>query len=293
LADSPNNPPSKHRAKILDGVALAARLRSELKVTMTERNATGARPPGLAVILVGDDPASKIYVRHKGNDCKEVGFKSEIRHLSADTSEAALMAMIDELNDDPNIDGLLVQAPLPPHIDSTAVTERIAPHKDVDGFHPYNVGRLALRDPSLRPATPKGVMQLLELTGNLRGKNALVVGASNHVGRPMSLELLLAGCTTTTAHRFTQDLEAQVRRAEILVSAVGRPRLIKGDWVREGAVVIDIGITREDGRLHGDIDFEVAVQRASWITPVPGGVGPMTRIGVLQNTLFAAESLHA
>lgn len=279
-------------AKILDGQALAAKLRAELKELMASRNAANLRPPGLAVILVGDDPASTIYVKHKGNDCREVGFKSETRHLSGDTTQAELMAMIDELNEDPTIDGVLVQAPLPRHIDGQAVTERIAPHKDVDGFHPYNVGRLALRDPSLRPATPKGVMQLLELTGSVRGKNALVVGASNHVGRPMSLELLLAGCTITTAHRFTRDLEEQVRRAEILVSAVGRPRLIPGEWVKEGAVVIDIGITREGGRLHGDIEFAQASQRASWITPVPGGVGPMTRIGVLQNTLYAATELH-
>ena len=275
-------------AKILDGEALAASLRAELKVTMAARNAANLRPPGLAVILVGDDPASSIYVKHKGNDCREVGFKSETRHLAGDTSQAELMAMIDELNTDPTIDGVLVQAPLPRHIDAKAVTERIAPRKDVDGFHPYNVGRLALRDPLLRPATPKGVMQLLELTGSVRGKDALVVGASNHVGRPMSLELLLAGCTITTAHRFTRDLEAQVRRAEVLISAVGRPRLIPGEWVREEAVVIDIGITREGGRLHGDVEFKQASQRASWITPVPGGVGPMTRIGVLQNTLFAA-----
>jgi len=280
-------------AKILDGQALAAKLRADLRALMATRDAANLRPPGLAVILVGDDPASAIYVKHKGNDCREVGFKSETRHLSGNTSQAELMAMIDELNADPSIDGVLVQAPLPPHIDAKAITEAIAPHKDVDGFHPYNVGRLALRDPSLRPATPKGVMQLLELTGNLRGKNALVVGASNHVGRPMSLELLLAGCTVTTAHRFTRDLEAQVRRAEILVSAVGRPRLIAGDWVRKGAVVIDIGITREDGRLQGDVEFDKASQHASWITPVPGGVGPMTRIGVLQNTLYAATELHA
>ena len=280
------------RAQILDGQALAARLRGELKELMTTRHAAGLRPPGLAVILVGDDPASQIYVKHKGNDCREVGFKSETRHLSASTTQAELLAMIDELNTDPTIDGVLVQAPLPAHLDPKTVTERITPHKDVDGFHPYNVGRLALRDPLLRPATPKGVMQLLELTGSVRGKDALVVGASNHVGRPMSLELLLAGCTVTTAHRFTQNLEDQVRRAEILVSAVGRPRLIPGHWVREGAVVIDIGITREDGHLHGDVEFAAAAERASWITPVPGGVGPMTRIGVLQNTLFAADQLH-
>ena len=279
-------------AKILDGQALAATLRADLKKQMAARDAANLRAPGLAVILVGEDPASKIYVKHKGNDCREVGFKSETRYLSGETSQAELLAMIDELNQDPTIDGVLVQAPLPAHIDGNAVTERINPNKDVDGFHPYNVGRLALRDPSLRPATPKGVMQLLELTGNLRGKNALVVGASNHVGRPMSLELLLAGCTITTAHRFTRDLEEQVKRAEILISAVGRPRLIPGAWVREGAVVIDIGITREGGHLHGDVEFEQAAQRASWITPVPGGVGPMTRIGVLQNTLYAATELH-
>ena len=280
-------------AQILDGKALAARLRAEIKQQVEIRQAAKMRPPGLAVILVGDDPSSQIYVHHKSNDCLEVGFHCEVRHLAQSTSQASLLEMIDELNVASHIDGVLVQAPLPQHIDPKLVTERIHPNKDVDGFHPYNVGRLALRDPSIRPATPKGVMLLLEQTGPIRGKDALVVGASNHVGRPMSLELLLAGCTITTAHRFTTNLQAEVERAEILVSAVGKPRLIPGTWVREGAVVIDIGITREEGRLHGDIEFDAAAERASWITPVPGGVGPMTRIGVLQNTLFAAEELHS
>ena len=279
-------------AQILDGKALAAQLRADIKQRVEVRLAANLRPPGLAVILVGDDPSSQIYVHHKSSDCLEVGFHCEVRHLAQSTSQASLLAMIDELNDAPNIDGVLVQAPLPEHIDPKLVTERIHPNKDVDGFHPYNVSRLALRDPSIRPATPKGVMLLLEQTGPIRGKDALVVGASNHVGRPMSLELLLAGCTITTAHRFTANLRAEVERAEILVSAVGKPRLIPGEWVRPGAVVIDIGITREEGRLHGDIEFDTAAQRAAWITPVPGGVGPMTRIGVLQNTLFAAEELH-
>ncbi|MEM7200236.1 MAG: bifunctional methylenetetrahydrofolate dehydrogenase/methenyltetrahydrofolate cyclohydrolase FolD [Planctomycetota bacterium] len=280
-------------AQILDGAALAASLRADIKQQVAERTAAGLRPPGLAVLLVGDDPASEIYVRHKRNDCLAVGFKSELRHLAQDTSEAQVADMILTLNEDPTIDGILVQAPLPPQIDANVLVELILPAKDVDGFHPYNVGRLALRDPSLRPATPKGVMQLLELTGPIRGQDALVVGASNHVGRPMSLELLLAGCTTNIAHRFTKDLREHVERADILVSAVGKPNLIPGAWIKPGSVVIDIGITREGGRLQGDVHFDTAVERAGWITPVPGGVGPMTRIGVLQNTLQAAEASEA
>ena len=202
---------------------------------------------------------------------------------------------VDELNADPTIDGLLVQLPLPPQIDSTDILERILPHKDVDGFHPYNIGRLALRQPVLRSCTPKGIMQLLEHTGiAIRGLDATIVGASNQVGRPMGLELLLAGCTVTIAHKFSCNIERHVRSADMLVSATGRQGLIKGDWIKDGAVVIDVGITRDaDGRLHGDVEFAEARKHASWITPVPGGVGPMTRVAILQNTLYAAEQFHS
>jgi methylenetetrahydrofolate dehydrogenase (NADP+)/methenyltetrahydrofolate cyclohydrolase len=282
-------------AQLLDGNAISANLRTEIAAAVAARAARGARPPGLAVILVGDDPASAIYVRHKHRDCNEVGFKSDAIALPPETDEATLLAHVDRLNADPTIDGILVQLPLPAHIDSNRVLERIEPTKDVDGYHPFNIGRLALRQPVLRSCTPKGVMQLLAHTGvAIRGLDATMVGASNHVGRPMSLELLLAGCTVTTAHKFTRDLRAHVERADILVTATGRPGLIRGEWVKPGAVVIDVGIFRSDaGKLVGDVEFDVARERAAWITPVPGGVGPMTRVALLQNALFAAEHFHA
>jgi methylenetetrahydrofolate dehydrogenase (NADP+) / methenyltetrahydrofolate cyclohydrolase len=282
-------------AQILDGNAIAARSRKDVASQVSARVASGLRRPGLAVILVGDDGPSEIYVRAKQRDCAEVGFKSDVRHPPGDTPHAELARQVDELNADPTIDGLLVQLPLPPQIDSTDILERILPHKDVDGFHPYNIGRLALRQPVLRSCTPKGIMQLLEHTGiPIRGLDATIVGASNQVGRPMGLELLLAGCTVTIAHKFTYDAERHVRSADILVSATGRQGLIKGDWIKDGAVVIDVGITRDaDGRLHGDVEFAEARKRASWITPVPGGVGPMTRVAILQNTLYAAEHFHS
>jgi methylenetetrahydrofolate dehydrogenase (NADP+) / methenyltetrahydrofolate cyclohydrolase len=282
-------------AQILDGNAIATRLRRDLSAAVARRRELGQRPPGLAVILVGNDPASTIYVRGKQRDCVEVGFKADFRHLPATTDQAELLQQIDDLNRDPSIDGILVQAPLPDQIDSTTVVERITPQKDVDGFHPYNIGRLALRQPVLRSCTPKGIMQLLEHTGvPIRGLDATIIGASNHVGRPMGLELLLAGCTVTTAHKFSKDIRRYVEWADILVSATGRQGLIKGEWIKPGAVVIDVGITRDaDGRLHGDVEFDEACKRASWITPVPGGVGPMTRIAILQNTLYAAEHFHS
>ncbi len=278
-------------AQILDGNAIASRLRKELTATVAARRTAGQRAPGLAVILVGEDPASAIYVRGKQRDCQEAGFKADFRHLPDTITQDELIRHIDELNADPTIDGILVQAPLPLQIDNSEVVERITPHKDVDGFHPYNIGRLALRQPVLRSCTPKGIMQLLAHTGvAIRGLDATIVGASNHVGRPMCLELLLAGCTVTAAHKFTTDLQRHVAHADILVSATGRAGLIRGEWIKPGAVVIDVGITRDaDGRLHGDIEFEAARARASWITPVPGGVGPMTRVAILQNTLYAAE----
>lgn len=278
-------------AQIIDGKAIAASVRKTIKERVDQRLAAGTRPPGLAVILVGENPASQVYVNHKRNDCKEVGFRSFAYDLPAATSQEKLLALIDELNADENIDGILVQLPLPEHIDPESVLERIRPDKDVDGFHPYNVGRLAVRLPTLRPCTPRGVMILLEQTGgDLKGAHAVVIGASNIVGRPMALELLLAGCTVTVTHRFTRDLEHHVRDADILVVAVGKPGLVKGEWVKPGAVVIDVGMNRLDnGRLVGDVEFDTARERAAWITPVPGGVGPMTRAVLLQNTLDSAE----
>jgi methylenetetrahydrofolate dehydrogenase (NADP+)/methenyltetrahydrofolate cyclohydrolase len=242
--------------------------------------------------MVGNNPASEVYVRNKRKACVEVGIRSFSHDLLGDTSEAALLALIDGLNANNDVDGILVQLPLPAHINTDRIIERIRPDKDVDGFHPYNVGRLALRKPVLRPCTPRGVIRLLESTGQaLRGKDAVVVGASNHVGRPMALELLLAGCTTTVCHRFTRDLAQQVTRAEILVVAVGKPGLVHGAWIKPGALVIDVGINRDaDGTLVGDIEFEAARERAGWITPVPGGVGPMTVATLLLNTLDAAEA---
>jgi methylenetetrahydrofolate dehydrogenase (NADP+)/methenyltetrahydrofolate cyclohydrolase len=281
-------------AQIIDGKAIAAQIRQEVKQRVDERLGRGARVPGLAVVLVGSDPASEIYVASKRRMCREVGIRSLAYDLSAQTSESELLQLVDKLNADPEVDGILVQLPLPEQIDPEAVIERIHPDKDVDGFHPYNVGRLALRMPVLRSCTPRGALTLIESTGErLQGKDAVVVGASNHVGRPMALELLLAGCTVTVCHRFTRDLETQVRRADILVVAVGKPGLVKGEWIKPGGIVIDVGINRlDDGRIVGDIEFDVAKAQAGWITPVPGGVGPMTVATLLQNTVEAAERFH-
>ena len=282
------------KAQLIDGKQIAANLRREIADKVTLRKQQGLRIPGLAVILVGSDPASEVYVAHKRKDCAEVGFISLSHDLPADASQQELLDLIDQLNEDPTVDGILVQLPLPAHLDSSQLLERIRPDKDVDGFHPYNIGRLAQRMPLLRPCTPLGIIRLLKSTGvNLYGLNATVVGASNIVGRPMALELLLAGCTTTVAHRFTTDLEEHVRRSDLVVVAVGKPGLVKGEWIKPGAIVIDVGINRmDDGRLRGDVDFDAAAQRASWITPVPGGVGPMTRACLLENTLTACEKLH-
>lgn len=278
-------------AQIIDGKRIAAELRQQTKRRVEARREKGLRPPGLAVVLVGADPASQVYVGSKRRACEEVGFISQSYDLPAGTSEDTLLSLIDKLNDNAEIDGILVQLPLPDHISDEAIIERISPQKDVDGFHPYNVGRLALRHPTLQPCTPRGIMTLLEHTGvEVRGMDAVVVGASNIVGRPMSLELLLAGCTVTTCHRFTKDLEAHVRRAELLVVAVGRYGIVPAEWIKPGAVVIDVAMNRNtEGKLIGDIDFAVASERASWITPVPGGVGPMTVATLLQNTADAAD----
>ncbi|MBI5783065.1 MAG: bifunctional methylenetetrahydrofolate dehydrogenase/methenyltetrahydrofolate cyclohydrolase FolD [Gammaproteobacteria bacterium] len=278
-------------ARILDGKKIAQELRAEIKQRVDRRLTSGKRPPGLAVLKVGNEAASEVYVRNKREACAEAGFISFDFDLPVDTSQEKILSHIDQLNTDPNVDGILVQLPLPRHIDQTIIIERISPAKDVDGFHPYNIGRLAQRIPRLRPCTPFGVMRLLQTTGEaLEGKEAVVVGASNIVGRPMSLELLLAGCTVTTCHRYTRNLAGHVARADVLVVAVGKPGMVKGDWIKPGAIVIDVGINRlPDGKLVGDVEFETAKQRAGWITPVPGGVGPMTVATLLLNTLEAAE----
>ena len=281
-------------AHLIDGKAIAATLRKQIAHRVEERRQQGLRVPGLAVILVGSDPASQVYVSHKRKDCEEVSFLSQAYDLPSTTTQQALTELIDRLNDDPAVDGILLQLPLPEHLDPSLLLERIRPDKDVDGFHPYNVGRLAQRIPLLRPCTPKGIMALLQSTGqDLYGLDAVVVGASNIVGRPMAMELLLAGCTVTVAHRFTQDLAGHVGRADLVVVAAGKPGLVKGEWIKEGAIVIDVGINRQaNGRLVGDVVYETALPRAGWITPVPGGVGPMTRACLLENTLYAAETLH-
>lgn len=282
-------------AQIIDGKAVAAQTRLSVKNRIAERVANGQRAPGLAVILVGHDPASEVYVRNKRVACDEAGMVSFSHDLPDTVTQDELMALIDQLNDDERVDGILVQLPLPEHIDTETVIERIKPDKDVDGFHPYNIGRLTLRMPLLRPCTPRGVITLLESTGQpVKGQDALVVGASNHVGRPMGLELLLAGSTVTTCHRFTKNLAEQVGRADIVIVAVGKPGIVKGEWIKPGAIVVDVGINRtESGKLVGDVDFDVAKQRAGWITPVPGGVGPMTVATLLQNTVEAADLYHS
>lgn len=279
-------------AQVISGTALAKNIKAEVAQKINQYIAQGKRAPGLAVILVGADPASQVYVGNKRKSCEELGITSKSYDLAETTTEADLLALIDQLNADMTIDGILVQLPLPKHIDSTKVIERIAPHKDVDGFHPYNVGRLCQRIPTLRACTPYGVMKLLETTGiSLRGQHAVIVGASNIVGRPMALELLLAGCTVTVTHRFTKDLEHHIRQADILVVAVGKPEFINGDWVKDGAIVIDVGINRgADGKLRGDIQYDKAAEHAAFITPVPGGVGPMTVAMLMFNTLYVYET---
>lgn len=280
-------------AQILDGKAIAESLKQDLKRATDIRLKSGKRPPGLAVVLLGADPASEVYVSSKRRGCEEIGFKSTSYNLPVTTTEAELLELINTLNHNSEIDGILVQLPLPVHINADNIIEHIAPHKDVDGFHPYNIGRLAQRNPQLRPCTPKGMITMLNQTGiDLRGQEAVVIGASNIVGRPMSLELLLAGCTTTVCHRMTRDLELHVRRADILIVAVGRPNFIPGEWVKPGAIVLDVGINRlKDGSLVGDVEFHAARDKAAWISPVPGGVGPMTVATLLENTLYAAEKL--
>ncbi|NVK44601.1 MAG: bifunctional methylenetetrahydrofolate dehydrogenase/methenyltetrahydrofolate cyclohydrolase FolD [Oceanospirillaceae bacterium] len=279
-------------AHIIDGKRIAAEVRQQVADGVQQRLAAGKRAPCLAVVLVGDDSASQVYVRNKKNACKEVGIESLSFDLPASTSQQQLLDLVDQLNANADVDGILVQLPLPEQLEANEILERIRPDKDVDGFHPFNLGRLAQRLPALRPCTPKGVMKLLDSTGvELHGKEAVVVGASNIVGRPMSLELLLAGCTVTTTHRFTRNLDKHVGRAEIVVVGVGIPGLVKGEWIKPGAVVIDVGINRlDDGQLVGDVEYSAAAERASWITPVPGGVGPMTVACLMENTLEACNA---
>ena len=277
-------------ARLIDGRALAGTVKGAVRAQIDALAARGGRRPGLAVVRVGDDPASAVYVRGKRRACEEVGVLSLAYDLPGTTSEVHLLALIDALNHDARVDGILVQLPLPEQIGRTAVIERILPAKDVDGFHPYNIGRLAQRIPVMRPCTPYGVIRLLESIGApFKGQNAVVVGASNIVGRPMSLELLLTGATATVCHRFTVDLREHVSRADILIVAAGKPGLIPGEWVRPGCIVIDVGMNRlPEGHLVGDVGFAAARERAAWITPVPGGVGPMTVAMLMHNTLEAS-----
>lgn len=279
-------------AKIISGTELAKKIKTDVAQKIATYRTQGKRAPGLAVILVGADPASQVYVGSKRKSCAEIGIHSQSYDLPETASEQELLNLIEQLNHDDTIDGILVQLPLPKHIDSTKVIERILPNKDVDGFHPYNVGRLCQRIPTLRACTPYGVMKLLETTGvDLHGQHAVVVGASNIVGRPMAMELLLAGCTVTVTHRFTKDLQHHIRQADILVVAVGKPEFIPGEWIKEGAIVIDVGINRSaDGKLKGDIEYTKAAEKAGFITPVPGGVGPMTVAMLMFNTLSAYEN---
>jgi methylenetetrahydrofolate dehydrogenase (NADP+)/methenyltetrahydrofolate cyclohydrolase len=278
-------------ARIIDGKARALRLTNEVAAGVAARVATGKAAPGLAVVLVGDNPASHVYVRNKRRMTDTSGMRSFAHDLPATTSQADLLALIDALNRDPAVNGILVQLPLPPQIDADLVTERIDPLKDVDGFHPYNIGRLVLKRPTLRPCTPYGCMTLLKDTGeDLVGKHAVVIGQSNIVGRPMALELLMERCTVTICHSKTRDLPGLIRQADIVVAGMGRANFVQGAWLKPGAMVIDVGINRNaDGKLCGDVDFDTAKEVASWITPVPGGVGPMTIATLLANTLRAAE----
>lgn len=281
-------------AQLIDGNKISAELRAKIKQKVANRVAEGKRAPGLAVILVGEDSASAVYVGKKVKACQEVGFESREIRLSDSIDQQALIHEVEKLNQDQAVDGILVQLPLPAHLDSSQILETIRADKDVDCFHPYNVGRLVQRIPQLRPCTPYGVMLMLESIGkDVKGMNCLVVGASNIVGRPMAMELLLQGATVTVCHKFTKDLASHVANADLVIVGVGIPHLVKGEWIKPGAIVIDVGINRlDDGKLTGDVEFKVAAERASWITPVPGGVGPMTVATLMQNTLLAAEELH-
>ena len=279
-------------AQLNDGKAIAVKVKNDVRTQVDLMLGRGLRRPGLAVVMVGNNPASEVYVRNKRRACEESGIVSVAHDLPYSTTQQELVQLIESLNRDPHIDGILVQLPLPQHVEQSAIIEKIDPAKDVDGFHPYNVGRLALRVPLIRPCTPFGVTKLIEHVGiSPMGKHCVVIGASNIVGRPMALELLLMGGTVTVCHRFTGDLATFVKSADILVVAVGRPGVIRGEWIKPGSIVIDVGMNRtDDGKLCGDVEFDGAMQRAGWITPVPGGVGPMTVAMLMKNTLESAES---
>ncbi|MCW8963715.1 MAG: bifunctional methylenetetrahydrofolate dehydrogenase/methenyltetrahydrofolate cyclohydrolase FolD [Gammaproteobacteria bacterium] len=279
-------------AQIIDGKAVAENLRESIRQAVEERINNGLRRPGLAVILVGDNPASQVYVRNKKLACEKAGITSFEHTPPADISEADLLALIHELNNDDRVDGILVQLPLPAHIDEESVIETISPDKDVDGFHPYNIGRLMIGKPTFRPCTPQGVTRLLETTGvDITGNDAVIVGRSNIVGRPMAFELLAKDCTPKICHSRSKDLPAQIKQADIVVAAIGKPGFIQAHWIKPGAIVIDVGINRlESGKLTGDVDFEAAKEVAGYITPVPGGVGPMTIACLLENTLESARN---
>jgi methylenetetrahydrofolate dehydrogenase (NADP+)/methenyltetrahydrofolate cyclohydrolase len=282
-------------AQKIDGVLIAKHIRQHVASQVEAITSSGRRAPGLAVVLVGSDAASHVYVNKKRKACEEVGFVSKSYDLPSTTSQQSLLDIIDQLNVDDEIDGILVQLPLPAGLNKEQVLERINPHKDVDGFHPYNIGRLAQRIPALRPCTPKGIMSLIESTKRpIKGLDAVIVGASNIVGRPMFMELLLAGCTVTSCHKFTQDLKSHVQRADLLVVAVGKSDFIPGEWIKPGSIVIDVGINRNpDGSLGGDVEYVGASKRAGWISPVPGGVGPMTVASLIENTLEAYVKYHS
>ena len=278
-------------AQLLDGNKIATLVKQDVMAKIQQRQQKGLATPGLDVILVGNNPASESYVKHKQADCKAVGIYSQCHRLPATCTQQEIAELIERCNRNPAVHGILLQLPLPNGINTDDLLELIHPHKDVDGFHPYNLGRLVQRRPQLRPCTPKGVITLLEATQEpIAGKHAVVVGASNIVGRPMALELLLAKCTTTVCHRFTKDLDKLINSADILISATGNHGIINSNWIKPGAIVIDVGFSRlSNGVIVGDIEFDMARERASWITPVPGGVGPMTRATLLQNALMAAE----
>jgi methylenetetrahydrofolate dehydrogenase (NADP+)/methenyltetrahydrofolate cyclohydrolase len=277
-------------ARLIDGKAIAAAITEEVRLAVEVRIAAGRRAPTLATVLVGQDPASQVYVRNKRATCQRIGITSVPIEFDTGQTEERLLSEIDRLNQDPEVDGILVQLPLPRQINPERVIERIAPAKDVDGFHPYNLGRLAQRNPLLRPCTPYGCMKLIETTGlSPRGAYAVVIGSSNIVGRPMALELMMADATVTVCNSKTRNLSELVAQADIVIAGVGRPHFVKGEWIKQGAVVIDVGINRlENGKLAGDVEFEAARLRASHITPVPGGVGPMTVAILMQNTFRAA-----
>lgn len=280
-------------AKIIDGKMISRSIKENIVKSVEKRLSEAKRRPGLAVVLVGSNLASQIYVVNKTKTCKEVGFFSSLYDLPENTSEAELLALIDQLNQNNKIDGILIQLPLPANIDNTTILEHIHPAKDVDGFHPYNIGSLCQRNPKLRPCTPRGIMTLLEKSQiNIKGMHAVVVGASNIVGRPMSLELLLAGCTTTITHRHTTNLREHIKNADLLIVAMGKPGIILSEWIKLGTIVIDVGINRVNDKIVGDVEFITAQKRAGWITPVPGGVGPMTVATLMQNTLQACEQYY-